>query len=230
MAFVGRLWRLALSAESWIIVNGPAISTWDDLVWEDNVGREGDGGFRAREFGNNQIGDGYFEWSGTWEDLGLRPGSIIKQITANITSFDFRTEQTGTATIINGPLELRDGAGILRAELIPDLWTSDQDWTTRQMPSSVSIANDPSTTPIKIRQNLIGFTGSGGFGNAAQAWHDNFQIGVFAVMEIPVAKEFNLIRRSQFLTEKPTKFDAAKESDFSSDRNGILSTRRGTDR
>lgn len=79
-----------------------------------NDSNAGTGVLQTRRTAKNQSdGTPYWEWAGTWEDLGVPAGATV--VGVNI-AYDWRCSEytTGANTSATGPAELRDGSGNLR--------------------------------------------------------------------------------------------------------------------
>lgn len=104
--------------------------------------------------GRNKTNNNYWEWSGTFEDLGVPAGSVVTEI-ALLNAYNrctiYNTGQTSTI----GPYELRDSSG---ATLLATLWAgrsfsgTDGNWVSVSG-TNQSLSNLASNTSIRLRLN-----------------------------------------------------------------------------
>lgn len=100
----------------------------------------------------------YWEWSGTWVDLGLAAGDTITAVNLNFDWLcqNYITGAAGTA----GPAELRDSAGTLRGTFsTSSAFSSTTAWATKAGTNLTGLS-DAGTTSIKLRLNAVPKTGS----------------------------------------------------------------------
>lgn len=119
--------------------------------------------------------ENYWEWSGTWEDLGVPSGKIVTNLDG---SHLYRWDQNKNRNVAqflgtetgSGPFELRDSGGTLidtittreyAIDRVASLWqgypagaaldpvVSQTAWA--ESSGAIAIANDPSNTSIKLR-------------------------------------------------------------------------------
>jgi hypothetical protein len=104
-------------------------------------------------------GTPYWEWSGTWEDLGAPAGSTITAV--NVT-YDWYCENytTGAASTV-GPAELYNSAGTLRNTFSTSQAVSavSTQWATKTGTTQSGLS-DASNTSIRLRINAKPNTGS----------------------------------------------------------------------
>ena len=94
----------------------------------------------------------YWEWSGTWEDLGV---PINTTVTAVKGGYDFATPTASIDSWKSGPFELRDNSGAARGSLLSATSSSSvtSAWKIRSLGTGITFAGEPSNTPIKLRLN-----------------------------------------------------------------------------
>ncbi len=114
------------------------------------------GALKSRILGRNKVNDNYWEWTGTWEDLGVPSGGTVTQIRVNA-GYTKCTEFNVADTFTVGPYELRDSGGTL----IATLWSGrlgtavDSSWVAigAQADQNVTAGNQASGTTVKLRLN-----------------------------------------------------------------------------
>lgn len=130
-------------------------------------------------------GVAFWEWTGTWEDLGVAAGSTVTNVT--LTSVDVRNVSGGMGSGSDmGPFEIRDGTGALMVTLknsYPSGFDSEPWVSTSGDQKSVPPGISSSDAVIKIRLNMrIDSTG----GNIRV---DNLKIGWTSESEAGVSSK-----------------------------------------
>jgi len=153
MATQTKLFTFVSSAEGF---TGYPASSDVTLSYDSGVGNPA-GSLKSRVFGRNKTGtDNYWEWSGTWEDLGVPSGYVITHVRLN-SGYDRCTEwNVGGSGNFSGPFDIRDSAG---TTVIATLWAGrsvtavEGSWNSigQQSDQTVSSTYEASNTSIKIR-------------------------------------------------------------------------------
>lgn len=117
----------------------------------DNDSNAGDGTLQARRTGRNLTdGDAYWEWAGTWEDLGVPAGATVTQCDLD---YDWSCPEytTGASTSSYGPSELRDSGGTLRRTFLGSgTFSTTSGWNTANGAVQTGLT-DASNTSIRLR-------------------------------------------------------------------------------
>jgi hypothetical protein len=160
------------------------------------------GALKCRCFGRNKTATSYWEWTGTWEDLGVTPGDVVTQVRLN--NADTRcTEWNVVDAVDMGPYSIYDSAG---TTLIATLWAGrsatgvEGSWTAEgtQTYQSVAAAYEASNTSIRIR--LYNTLDNANNASAASAFHeDNVSIDIdheAAAVDQAFIQEYFRIRKT----------------------------------
>jgi hypothetical protein len=154
MATVVKTFSFATTAESWVAGNTTR-ATYDSTIGNPA------GSLQAKST-TSTTASGYWEWTGTWESLGVAAGQSVTFI--QLTGGYDRADNVGYINTFLGPYELRDSAGNLLGTLLASRHPSANEsaWTTLSGSSiSVPSAQQPSNTTIKLRANwALSSTGS----------------------------------------------------------------------
>jgi hypothetical protein len=113
-----------------------------------------------REGASLTDGAPYWEWTGTWEQLGVPAGATVKAVNLG---FDWRCDiySTGAASAV-GPAELRSETGTLRRTFSTSLaYSATSEWATREGANQTGLS-DSASTKIKLRLNAVPKTGASG--------------------------------------------------------------------
>ena len=169
MATVSKVFHFATDAEGFV-ATPDANST---LTWDGTTGNPA-GALKARTSGRNKVNVSYWEWTGTWEALGVPAGSTVTAIRVN-SGYTRCTEYATGASSTVGPYEYRDSGGILRGTL----WTgrtitgTDGAWVAigAQADVTVGASDRPSNTTIILR--LQDSLNTGAAGGAAVSTYDD---------------------------------------------------------
>jgi hypothetical protein len=152
----------AVDAEGW--AGTPAANS--TTTYDGTAGNPA-GSLKTRIAGRNKGPElSYWEWSGTWEALGVPAGRLATGITG---SLDYScTEYNVGAASTAGPLELYDNAGTLLATLVvADSFSATTAWVPLSgAHATVPAASQASTSIIRLR---VGATLATGANNAAAA-------------------------------------------------------------
>lgn len=121
---------------------------------------EAEGHMVAIEREGKELSNGspYWEWTGTYQQLGVPAGATITEVNLN---FDWRcdTYSTGAASTV-GPAELRDEAGTLLGTFSTSLaYSATSEWATRAG-TKIGALSHASTKKIKLRLNGVPKTGN----------------------------------------------------------------------
>jgi hypothetical protein len=146
---------------SWDATLGNA-STSKSIIATDSSGQAGDTANcpQLDTAGKNKTSANYWEWSGTWEDLGVPAGATVQEV--NLAYYwKCLTYTTGaTGSTATGPAELRDSAGTLRNTFSTSLgFTTTSAWANRAGTNQTGLT-DASSTSIKLRVNNNTSTGN----------------------------------------------------------------------
>lgn len=111
------------------------------------------GRLQTRVAGRSKTGDSYWEWTGTWEQLGVPAGSVVTNVAiagATVGCTEYTTAGSGNQS---GPYELYTGAGALIGQLFAGkAWTAIGSYTAPAQPAlSVPSAQQASNASIKLR-------------------------------------------------------------------------------
>lgn len=146
MATVTKLFTFLSNAESFV----PTAAAQSTLAWDGTVGNPA-GALKARVLGRNATNANYWEWTGTWEALGVPAGATVTAI--QLTSGWTRVTEynVGAASTI-GPYTLRNASGTTTGTLWSGRTASGTDaGTAIGSQTAVSGLSDSSDTTIKIR-------------------------------------------------------------------------------
>ena len=124
------------------------------MTYDSGVGNPS-GSLKSRISGRNKTGTSYWEWTGTWEDLGISSGDTITQVRIN--DADNRCTEWNTVDACTiGPYSIYDSVG---TTLIATLWAgrsptgTEGSWTAigNQTYQAIAAAYEASNTTIRIR-------------------------------------------------------------------------------
>jgi len=133
------------------------VGSADSTLSHDAATGNPQGALRSRIYGRKAGPDAnYWEWTGTWEDLGVPSGGTVTQIRVNA-GYTRCTEYNVGIGFTVGPYELRENGGTLIATLwsgrsgtaVDGIWES----IGVQADQAVTAGNQPSGTTIKLRLN-----------------------------------------------------------------------------
>jgi hypothetical protein len=150
-------------SESWTATTsgGSAIS----LTWSNADGSPSAGSLRTYDTkggGGASTSANYWQWTGTWEDLGVSVGNTVTQIRGG---YNYRVLTYGASTSQTGPLEFRTGGSCtLQGELLGLASISGTvGWTTRSQGSNldVPLESQASNSAVCIRLNNTANLGGG---------------------------------------------------------------------
>jgi hypothetical protein len=151
------------------------------MSYDSGVGNPA-GSLKARTFGRNKTTvNNYWEWSGTWEDLGVTSGDVVTQVRLNAADNRCTEWNVGTSATI-GPYAIYDSTG---TTLIATLWAgrsptaSEGGWTSVGTQSYQSVASAYQASGTSIRLRLYSSMDNGNNANAAISLQDdNFSIDI----------------------------------------------------
>jgi hypothetical protein len=143
-------------------VNKTFVFNTTDEGWNFTSGGKGVEVIRAgvlcvESIGRNNTDNSYFEWTGTWEDLGVPAGSTVTEVgSGTLNDFDWRVTVANVSNGGNvGPFELRDSTGVTILGTFSAQLTfggSTTSWATRNGSAvSVPSAQQPSNSTIRLR-------------------------------------------------------------------------------
>lgn len=148
--------RWAFAAEGAAGIEGATLSKAEDST---NDSGSNPGVAKIERAGKSLTnGAPYWEWTGTWQQLGVPAGATV---TAVNLSYDWRCifYSTGASSTV-GPAELRSEAGSLRATFSSALaYSAESSWATRSGANQTGLS-DPASTKIKLRLNAVPKTGA----------------------------------------------------------------------
>lgn len=182
MATVTKTFAFLSNAESFVATAGPAST----LSWDGTTGNPA-GSLKARTAGRNKIDSNYWEWTGTWEQLGVPTGSVVTGIQLSSTSTRCSEYNVGAGSSI-GPYELRNGDGtVLRGTLWSgrSVSASSGTWTVTGTQAAVTFAAEASTTQVRIR--LADQLNTGNNNGAAISVHDDQVVLIITYAAAPPA-------------------------------------------
>jgi hypothetical protein len=189
------------TAESFLGTAGSGDST---LSYNSGIGNPF-GALESRIYGRKSGPDAnYWEWTGTWEDLGVPSGGTVTQIRVNA-GYTRCTEYNVGIGFTVGPYELRENGGTL----IATLWSgrsgtaTDGSWVSigAQSDQSVTGGNQASNTTIRLRLNNN--LEAGNNGSAAVTTYDDevaFVITYTAATSFLTQNDFELFVDNDVLT------------------------------
>jgi hypothetical protein len=158
----------------------------------------------ARRDGKSLTGAAsYWEWTGTWEDLGVPVGAIVSAVNLD---YDWQCVlySTGASSSV-GPAELRDNAGTLRNTIstAPTAVTATSAWAARTGTNQTGLSDD-SNTPIKLRIGVKPNTGSSTSAQVAMLL-DYVRVAVTYAMPVaPVGPSHSWTHENQLISEYGT--------------------------
>lgn len=155
MATFTKQFSFNVDAESWVATGGGATGIFQNRLAtagaeSPNDPNAGSGGIRTNRSGKS-LSDGtpYWEWSGTWEALGVPTGATITAVNLDY-DWTCNVYTTGAAST-TGPAELRDSSGTLRGTFSTSLGYSSTTAYATRTGTAVTGLTDASTTSIKLR-------------------------------------------------------------------------------
>jgi len=165
MATLLKIFSFTDTPEGWVFNAGggtglstQASSSSPNDVVPTNVGTQKSIAVR-RDGKSLSTGTPYYEWSGTWEALGVPVGAVVTAVDLDYDWF-CATYSTGASSTV-GPAELRDNANVLRKTFSASapFSTFSTVWAIRDGTNQTGLS-DASNTPIKLRINAKPNTGS----------------------------------------------------------------------
>lgn len=161
-------------SDGWIFTSG---GTGQTSGWTNADGVLGVGAITQRSTASAETSNNYWEWSGTWEDLGVPAGAVITDIAAPKYSYKVSEFTAASSTSNAGTLELRDALGNLRFNIISgtSTFSGTTGWLTRTGVRNAGL-NYSSNDSIKLRLNSSLVTNTGG---AITLRHDDVQFEIW---------------------------------------------------
>jgi hypothetical protein len=163
MADVVKQFSFNTDAEGWTFSAGGGSNlsgTRDTTEDATNDTNSGTGVLQTVRSGRNATnGTPYWEWTGSWESLGVPAGSTVSAVNLN---YDWRcsTYTTGNNTSATGPAELRDASGNLRGTFsTAQTFGATTSWATKTG-TAITGLSDTSSTQIKLRIGASPKTGN----------------------------------------------------------------------
>jgi len=150
MATLNKIFPFLTTVEGFTAVEGGSAL----LTYDSGVGNPS-GSLKSRVSGRNKAGTSYWEWTGTWEDLGIPSGDTITQIRIN--DADNRCTEWNVVDACDiGPYAIYDSIG---DTLIATLWSGrsptgvEGSWTSigNQGYQTIGASYEASNTTIRIR-------------------------------------------------------------------------------
>lgn len=128
--------------------------------------------------GRNKVETSYWEWTGTWEDLGVTSGNTVSEV---VLDFDWKCYIANVSDgYTTGPAELRDSAGTTLIGTFSS-GASGSGTTTyaTQTGSAVTVTSSyqASTTTIKLRVSITLDNGNNASAET-RVYYDNIDITV----------------------------------------------------
>lgn len=174
MATVTKTFTFASNAEGFVANNADPTTT--TLSWSSTVGNPA-GSLAADIKGRNKTSSNYWEWTGTWEALGVPAGGEVTSV--RLTGASTRVSvMTHSKSTIVGPYTLLDSGGTQIGELWAGRTTTTQEssWTATGAQSPISItAQTASNSTIKIR---LADTIASGNNNSAETTANDDQVAI----------------------------------------------------
>ncbi len=160
MATATKQFSFNVDLETWAFTGGNAATTGSRDTTEDSTNdtNAGTGAMQARTAGKNKASSNYWEWSGTWEGLGVPAGATVTAVNCD---YDWKCSEYATGSSDStGPMELRNSAGTLRNTFSTALgFSATGSWASRAGSNQTGLT-DASNTSIKLRLNSITSTGN----------------------------------------------------------------------
>jgi len=148
------------------------------LAWNGAAGNPL-GSLKSRILGKTKSNSNYWEWTGTWEALGVPAGATVTAIRVNAASTRCM-EYTGGASSSIGPYTLRDSGGTQQASLWAGrtVTATDSGWVdvSALADQSVPSAMQASNTSVKLRLANALATSSSSTSNAVSIYDDEVSI------------------------------------------------------
>ena len=169
MATVTKTFAFLADAENFVATASGTTA----LTWSSTIGNP-PGSLQARSSGrNNNLTPSYWEWSGTWEALGVPAGATVTAIQLTGGYNRCSTWTTGRAGSQIGPYEVYDNTPTLIGTLYPARTVSAQEsaWVSTGTQAAVSIPSHASNTVVRIRLNDT--IGTGNNQSGVVATHDD---------------------------------------------------------
>jgi hypothetical protein len=152
VAVLVKRFRFSSDTESWSFTTTSGADGSRD-AGSDSPNDGTGGAIQSRRTGRNNTSAGnYWEWSGTWEDLGVPANSTITGVNGH---YDWRCSEyvTGTGVNQSGPFELRDSSGTTVRHTFSAAQGSvsgTTSWATASGTAATSLT-DASTTGLRLR-------------------------------------------------------------------------------
>ena len=133
------------------------------LSWSGSDGSPATGSLRTYDTktqGGTTTSSNYWQWSGTWEDLGIPAGHVVSSING---TYMYKVAQFGNSTSETGPFEFRTGASCtLTGSLTPrEYLSTSTNWittsgSTLSVPSAFQSSNSQICLRLYNSANLAG--------------------------------------------------------------------------
>lgn len=185
MATVTKTFTFLADAEGYVATAATGVT----LAYNSTVGNPA-GSLSASTANKNVVAaPSYWEWSGTWESLGVPVGATVTAARLTSASTICAARSAHATTTDFGPYELRDSA----AALIGTLWAgrtatgAETAWVVTPAQALVTVPNHASSTSVRIRLADTIATGGGGGAPDVRLHDDEVSIEV-TYSDPPVAK------------------------------------------
>lgn len=171
MATTTKTFSFAADEEAWVPTDGPATTA----SWQSGDGSPASGCIQFRIAGKNKSDTPYYEWTGTWEDLGVTAGDTVSEVgTSPDNDYNWKcSEYNVGAASETGAFEIRDSGGTLIGTFSAALgFSSTTAWATRNGSAVTISPASASTTTIKLRLNASLNTGNNNSAAVTLRWDE----------------------------------------------------------
>ena len=169
MATTTKTFSFAADAESWVATPGTSVV----MQWQSGDGSPSNGCLESRVLGKNiNAGQSYWEWVGTWEDLGVPASSLITEVgTGADNDYNWACTEFTTGFAIGnhtGQFELFDNTPTLQGTFssVQGDFTTTTAWATVDG-AAISVPSGIQASNSTIRLRLSSFLRTGNSTSAA---------------------------------------------------------------
>lgn len=182
MATVTKTFSFLSNSESFVATSGPSST----LAWDGTTGNPA-GALKSTIAGRSKSDTNYWEWTGTWEALGVPTGSIVTAIRVNAGYTRCSAYTTGASSTI-GPYALYDNTPTLQATL----WTgrtvtsASVSWTAIAAQADQSVPSGIQASSSTIRLRLSDTLATGASNSATVTTYDD-EVSFVITYSTPIA-------------------------------------------